>query len=737
MPEDAPRRVALSRRSFLASAGAVSIAVSFVGSRVGRASAGATTDADGAFRPNAWVTIDGGGRVTIMSAPAEMGQGIMTGLPACLAEELDADWSRVRVVQSPARPEIFGNPALRMEMSTYGDYSTQGYYERVRLVGAQARKVLLLNAARVLRVPVAELSTRSGMIVHARSGRRMSYGRIARIARVPEPLPEVTTADLKPRSEWRLIGRALPRVDIPGKVDGSAVYGIDVQRPGMLYGAILYPPVVHERPLTIDDADAKAVPGLVRIVPCAGFVGVVAETVEAAQRGRSALQVSWTATAEARRYDTGVVPEDYRRIAADLGAAGVEMSRRGDAAAAIARSPRVLSREFLCDHVAHTAMEPMNATALVDGDRVEVWLSTQSPSAAMEQAAKAAGTTPDRVTIHSMLIGGGFGRLSDDADAPYEAVLLAKNVPGRPVKLIRSREDDFLNDKFRPLAAQRIDVGLDADGNVQGWRHRIVSASHFARFNPKLYEQLHGQDFVAGLGGDVLYGWPDHLAQFVRAERGWDVGPWRGVSFGYANFAIESVIDEIADLQKSDPVELRLRLLAQQPRAAQVLRTAGAMAGWERARPPGRALGCAFASMSKSYAAAVLEVSLERVSGEIRVHEAWIAVDAGVIVNPNSVTAQLEGATIMGLGPALYEQIDVRNGELAQSNFGAYRPPRMSQAPEAVHVSLIRSDEPPGGVGEIGIALVAPAIGNAVARLTGKWPRSLPMSPERIRTLLQ
>lgn len=728
--EIAVRCVTLSRRSFLVTAGAVSVGVAFGCSRDDVAASGDAASV-AQFSPNAWVSIGGDGFVTILSAAAEMGQGIMTGLPLCLAEDLDADWSKVKVLQSPARPEIYGNPLLRMEMSTHGDYSVQGYYEKLRLIGAQTRKILLANAARIWDVEVAELTTRPGVVVHEPSDRRLGYGEIAARARLPEPLPEVTIADLKPAAQWRLIGKSPPRVDLPSKVDGSAIFGIDVQQPDMLYAAIAYPPVPHETVQTVDDRQALQVAGVMKVVNCGGFVGVIGSSVEATLAGKAALRITWSTTAPARRYDSTAIAREYGEIAADLDRQGVEMESRGDAVAAIAAAQRVVSREYYSDHVAHTAMEPANATARVDGDRVEIWLPTQSPSLVLPACADAAETTQARVTLHSTLIGGAFGRLSDDPDAAREAVLLAKEVPGRAVKLIRSREDEFLTDKFRPLAAQRIDAGLDADGRIVGWRQRVVCPSAWARFKPQLFEMMNGRDIVASLVG-VAYEWPNHLVQFVREERGIDVGPWRGIAIGYTGFAVEAMIDDIAELTGRDPAQYRRDLLRNDSRATAVIDAVVSDAQWEQGRADDRGLGLAFSFMSGAYAAGIAEISIDERSGEIRLHEMWVALDAGVIVHPDAVVAQMEGGVVMGLGAALYEQVNVVNGELREMQFGPYKPPRMSQMPDAVHVRLVASDNPPGGVGEIGVSLVAPAIANAAARLTGKRLRHLPMSRERV-----
>jgi len=729
--DTATRSVTLSRRSFLITAGAVSIGVVFGCSRDDVATVGEPLS-NSQFNPNAWVSFDSSGVVTIMSAAAEMGQGIMTGLSLCIAEDLDADWSKVSVQQSPGKPEIYGNPILRMEMSTHGDYSVQGYYEKLRLVGAQTRMILLANAARIWNVDVAELTTLPGVVLHTPSGRRLGYGEIAAQAELPDPMPEVTVADLKPASEWRLIGKSPPRVDLPSKVDGSAVFGIDVQQPDMLYAAIAYPPVPYETVQALDDNLANEVAGVVRIVNFGKFVGVIGESVEASLAGKAALRITWSDTAQARSYDTEALAREYGEIAADLSKLGVDMTSRGDAPAAIEGAERVVSREYLCDHVAHTTMEPGNATARVDGKNVEIWLPTQSPSMVLPACARVAETTEDNVTLHSTFLGGGFGRRAEAPDTAVEAVMLAKEVPGRAVKLIRSREDEFFTGKFRPLAAQRIDVGLDAAGDIVGWRQRIVCASAWARYKPALFEIMGGRDIVTG-HIDLKYGWPNHLVQFVREERGWDVGPWRGISVGYTAFAAEAMIDELAELAGRDPLQYRRDHLRNDARALAVLDAVVSDADWERERADGRGLGFALSTMSGSYMAAVAEISLDTDTGAIRLHEMWCAVDAGLIVHPDAVIAQMEGGVVMGLGAALYEQMNISNGEIREKQFGPYSIPRASQVPDAVHVRLVPSDNPPAGIGEIGATVVAPAIANAFARLTGKRLRQLPMSRERVR----
>jgi isoquinoline 1-oxidoreductase beta subunit len=719
----------ISRRRFLVGTGALSIGIAFGGLPRNAFAAGELT-------PNAWVSIGADGIVTIMSAPQDIGQGTKTALPAALAEDLDADWSKVRVVQSPANPALYGNPKIFGQMRTLGSLAVMGYYEPVRLAGAQARKVLIANAATMLSVPADELTTEPGMVVHAKSGRKLGYGEIAKSATVPNPLPKVTAADLKPLAQCRLIGKDLPRVDIPEKVTGKAIYGHDVQLPGMLYGAVLFSPVEGEKPMKIDDKAAKAVKGIVAIVPLADGVGVVGDTVEGTQKAKRALKVKWSNGSMVRKYNSAKVLEDYRAIAHDQNQAGVDMVKSGDAAAALKGAAKVIAADFYADHIAHTQMEPLNATAKVDGDKVELWLSNQSPSATMFACAMAVGTKPENVTVHSQLVGGAFGRTSDDADHAAYAAQLAKAVPGRPVKMIWTREDDFRNDKFRQLAAQRVEVGLDKANNIVGWRHRIVAEAYFARVAPPLVKIFHGQDIVSAGDGDFRYAVPAHLVQYVATHRGFETGAWRGTASGYTKFAIETMIDEVAAMKGVDPVAFRLSLLEKEPRGRKVIETVAKMADWDKKRE-GRALGIGYSDARGSYTAAVAEISFNRRTGVIKVHKVWAAIDPGVALQPANIVAQAEGSITMALGASLFERVDVKHGRPGASNFDGYRVPRMSDVPE-IKVEVISTDNPPTGVGEVFIPQLAPAIANAFAKLTGgKRLRQLPMSPERVKAVLR
>ena len=727
------KTIPLSRRSFMVTAGGFSAAVAFGGTS-SKALAQAMKG-PAAFKPNAWVTIGADNIITIVSPAAEMGQGVMTAMPALVAEDMDADWKNVRVVQAPADNKNYGNRLFGGAMVTGASRTTQGYYQPLRIVGAQTRRVLIAAAAELLKVPAEELTTEPSMVVHAKSKRKVTYGALAAKAKVPAEMPKVEAKDLKPLAECRFIGKDLPRVDVPGKTNGKAIFGMDVQVPGMLYGAILRAPVEGERPERVDDSAARAVKGVVQIVWLTYGVGIVAETVEASTKGKAALKVEWSKTAKARTYDSDKVGQEYLAIARDLTKKGIEVEKHGDADAAIAGAAKTLTAEYLTEHVTHACMEPMNATAKVEGNKVEVWAPTQSPALSQAFAARTAGTVPANVVVHSTLLGGGFGRRTD-WDFVVDAVNLAKAVQPRPVKVIWSREDDIRYGKGRPLVAQHMTVALDASNNIVGWRHRLVGCSIYARFAPAAYEAGKGKDPAFHEGVEFKYDFTAARSEYLREDRGISVHVWRSVGPGYAKLAIETLIDEVAKLRNEDPVAYRLALLKKEPRAAAVVQEAAKMADWSKKRD-GRALGIAYSDAWNTHCAAVCEISLNRESGAIKVHNIWAAVDPGVALQPANVAAQIESAAIYGLSHIFHEKLTYKNGEPQQSNFHDYPVLRMQDAPE-IHVKVMPSlKDPPGGIGEVGLPPIAPAIANAVFATTGKSLRNLPMSQDYVAKTLK
>jgi isoquinoline 1-oxidoreductase beta subunit len=728
----------VSRRAFLLSTTGAAVGIAF-GSALSmtRAFAQATGVA-----PNAWMRVGTDGIVTIMSPASEMGQGVKTAMPLLIAEEMDLDWSRVKVEQAPHNPAVFGNPffngvmgtgaSAQGDMGTGASRTTQEYYVVMRVAGMQARQIMIAAAAGKWGVPASEVTTEPHTAVHKPSGRRMGYGEIAAFAQVPADLPKVTKEQLKPASQFRLIGKDVPRVDVPSKVTGKAEFGIDVRLPGMLYGTVLRAPVQGEQPAKIDDAAAKKIPGVKAIVPLPYGVGVVAENYTAARKAKAALKVEWSKSAKARSYNSGQAMAAFQARARDLDAPGLPFVNNGDAVGALGKAVNTVTAEYACEHVAHACMEPMNATAQVTGDKLEIWAPTQGPSTAAFVISTVLGLFKrENIKVNVTLLGGGFGRRFEP-DFAIDAAILAKVMAGPPVKVIWSREDDIQNDQYRPLVAQHLTAGVDAQGNLVALRHRIVSDSITTRALPGLHAALKGLDVIVSDGAALNYDLPNHRVEYLREERGVDVGFWRAIGNGYTKFATETLIDELAAAAGRDPVEYRLAMLSKQPRARAVIEAVAKMANWGKKRPAGRALGLAYSDSFGSHIAEIAEVSVNKKTGKLRVHEVWAAVDCGVAVQPKNVAAQIESSIMYGTSAALMERITFSGGEVKQSNFHDYPVLRMNEAPR-VSVKVMPTDNHPTGVGETGLPPVGAAIANAVAALTGKRLRSLPLEAELLK----
>ena len=691
---------------------------------------------------NAWVHITPRGTILIQCPTSEMGQGIMTSLPLLLAEELDADWDSVRVVQAGASP-AFLNPVHFRTQGVGGSRSMRGYWLPMRLAGAQTRRILLENAATRWAVPVGELTTASGKVSHAGSGRSMTYGEIAAFARVPDGLALVTEADLKPKSAWRLIGKDVPRVDVPSKVNGSAIYGIDVMLPGMLYASILRPPVAtfpHPQfapdigiaPATIEDRDALAIDGVLRVIPLSHGVAVVGGDYWATVLGKRALRVEWKKGHRAETYDSEAVLRDFAAIARDTGRRG-QIREAGKTDDAFAQAASVMSAEFTTEHVYHGAMEPLNATAWVRGDEVDLWTPTQGQLWAQEVAAKAAGTIAAKVRVHTTLLGGGFG-LKTEQLVNEEAVLLSRAMQ-QPVKVMWSREDDLKNGAYRPATAQRLEAALAGDGRITAWRVRLVADSVTKRARKQSWDATKGYDVVVMSGAASAYDIPNKRHEYIHEDRGIAAGYLNANGAGFTVFALESLIDEIAAKQGRDPLAFRLGMLAN-PRARRVLEAVAEMAQWQRKRA-GRGLGLAYYDGGEwnCPCAQVAEVSVDRASGAITVHTVWAAIEPGVAVQPRHLMQQARTGIVYGLGMALRERISIKAGVVQQSNFYDYPVTRASEMP-AIEVRIVSGSDNVSGGGQVGVPPVAAAIANAVAAATGARIRHLPMLPERVKAAL-
>ena len=728
----------ISRRGFLAGVGGLTLVYaagnSFALKGVLKESAAR------AFQPNVWATIETTGRITIMGPAAEMGQGSLTALPLIFAEELDADWSDIEAVQVSKADKVYGNPIFGRLLYTGGSAAVRGYYLSLRLAGAQARRLLMEAAAGHWRVALSELTTEPSVVVHGASGRRLTYGAIAGFAEIPATLPKITEADLKNPKDFRLIGHSMPRLDIPAKVVGAAQYAMDVQVPGMVFAAVLRVPLEGQHPISVDDRAARAVPGITDIVALDDGVAVVARTVEATRDAKAVLEVVWSPSPKTKTFDSRRDLDAYAAAAGDLSRQGVPWQAKGDAPAALKRAHEVHQAEYRCDYVYHAQMEPLNATAWVNeaGDAAEIWSGTQSQSMTTLAAAKLLGIRPDKITFHQMLLGGGFGRRAELAPRHVmDAVLISKRL-NKPVKVIWSREDDVQNGWFRPLVAQVLRAGLDAHGNVIAWHHRVAAPSVLAFYNPVRWSMQKGRDVISMLGAEVSnYAIPDILAEHVIMDRRARLSPWRGVGTGYTKFAAESFVDELAQAQKMDPIQFRLeKLLVNAPRARTVLKTVAAMAGWGQTLPRGRALGMAFAGYHTSLAAGIAEISLDRATGKIRLHNFWAVVDPGLAVQPKNVETQVEGAIVYGLGQSLSERITIEDGTVQQSNYNDYLVMRMMDVPD-IHVRVLSTDHPPSAVGELGVPMTGGAVANAFFALTGKRLRHMPLTPERVRQALK
>ena len=719
----------VSRRGFLGGATGLSFALSLPAFMMSEASA---QDATSAKPIGAWVNIKPDGSIVLLIPTAEMGQGSLTAMPMIIAEELDADWSKISTAYPPVVPAIYGNPMFGGQMVTYGSGAIRGYWDKIRLQAAAVRRVLMQSAADKWGVPLAEVRTEPSTVVHAASNRRLSYGEIAAFAKVPDPMPVIDKAELKKMADYRIIGKNTARYDIPDKTTGAAQYGIDAQVPNMVYATLLHAPVDAAKPDKVDDSAAMAVPGVLKVMPLDRGVAVVAETVEAAFAAMDKLKVTWS-NMPADSYSSADGKKEFLARAADLTDKGASFVATGDVDATFAKAAKVISAQYSSEYVYHAGMEPMNVTATVTpaGDGAEIWMGTQGPGPNVLAAAAQLKTKPENIKHHQFYLGGGYGRRSPP-DLIGEILPIAKEMQ-RPVKLIWTRDQDVKTAKMRPMTAHQVEAALDADGKVIGWRHRLVAESVIVYgAGEKVMEFTKGIDNIVLEGIKHEYEVPNQSIVYLREKRGVGLSSWRGIGAGYNKFAIESFIDELAAAQKIDPVMFRLDLLKSDPRAQDVIKAVVDKAGWGKQMPAGHALGFSYAKVVETYVAAIGDISLDPKTGVVRAHKFWLALDPGIVINPDSVLAQTEGNIAWGLSQTLKEQMSVVNGRVQQNNFYDYPVLRMSEMPE-IDTQIIATDNPPKGMGEASLPLVSPIIANALFTLTGKRFRSLPMTPDKIK----
>ena len=713
----------ISRRGFLAGTSGISFAIAFGasgGSLVSPASAAATPKDF-----SAWVSIGADNKIVIKTPGAEMGQGSMTGVPLALAEELDADWSKVRLEWTPSEVGTYGyRIGKNKSMAIVGSRAVMYYFDDVRIAGAQVRRVLLDAAAAKWKVPVAELTTGPNVVIHAKSNRKMTYGQIAAFAKAPAKLPKITKADLKKPEQYRLIGNTkMQRYDLPSKVNGTAQFALDVHLPGMVYATTVHGPVVNASPVSWNHAKVAAMKDIIGTVKLPKGVAIVGRTFESVMAARSQLDVKWK-DGKSRNFDSEAQLEnDYPKVAADPKAKKTKVYAVGDAAKALTSGAKKFRDEYRSDFAYHAQMEPLNAVARFsrDGQSVEIWDGTQAPGRCREGVAKALGFKVEQVTHHQCFMGGGFGRRSL-ADYAAEAALVAKAAK-RPVKLVWTREEDVAYGMFRPQTYQCIEAATDTSGKVVGWEHCVVGD---------------GKNLATG-GMDIksYYQIPNRLGELRGVSHGIRLKHWRAVAHPFNIFAIESTVDQMAKAAGMDPIEFRLKNMSPSPKIAKVLEMVRDMSDWGKKRPEGRALGVSISERSGSLAAGVAEISLDRNTGKIRVHKTWLAVDGGTVVLPDGARANIESGIIWGLSSMLSERITMKKGVVEQSNFHDYQLLRMSDVPEEMNIQFVKTDRKPTGLGEIGNPWIGGAIANAFFSMTGKRLTHLPFTPDRVLAALK
>lgn len=712
-----PDGLALSRRGFLASASSAagSLLLSF---HLPNARA-AAQDKD--FAPNAYLRVSPDGAVTIVVALVEMGQGTFTSIPMLIAEELDVDWAQVRVAQAPADEKTYGHPLYGLQ-TTGGSASIQAAWAKLRQVGATARLMLQTAAAQTWNVPVSECRCERGMVTHAPSGRSLGYGALAGTA---AGLPVPKEAPLKDPASFRLVGTSAHRLDTPSKVDGTAQFGIDVRVPGMKVAAIAICPVIGGRLGAVDETKARAVSGVRRVLLADSAVAVVADHYGAAKKGLAALRIQWDEGPSAG-FSSKVWGD---QLADALKGKGLVVLNEGSVDKASARAARRHRAVYESPPLAHTALEPLNCTIHVRQDGCEVWLGSQAPARVQSLVAKVVGMAPEQVKVHNYLVGGGFGRKLD-ADYAETAAHFAKQVDF-PLKVVFSREEDIQHDAYRPYFRDELSAALDAKGELVAFSHRTAGSAVIARYAPSWLSN--GQDTDAVHTAETPYEVPNKYVEYVRHEppAGLMTGNWRGVGPTHHAFPNECFIDELAVMAKVDPVVFRSRMLAKNPRALAMLRMAASKAGWGTPMAARRGRGIALVDSWNSYAALVTEVTVEK-DGSLQVDRMVCAVDCGLAVNPDGVEAQIQSGIVYGLSAALYGTLTFERGRVVQSNFHDYQPLRLHETP-VIELHLLKSSQPPGGIGEMGTALVCPSLMNAIYAATRKRFRTYPVSSEQLR----
>ena len=705
-----------SRRSFLkagaATSGGLLMAVSLPGT-LGQAMAAGTV-----HTPNAWVHIADDNTITILSAHSEMGQGVYTSMPMLVAEELNVDMSQIKVTDAP--PGAAYVNALLGAQITGGSTSVRGSWEKLRIAGAQVREMLISAAAAQWNVDRSQLKADKGVVLGP-NGKKATYGSLAAAA-AKLPVPEKPA--LKDPKDFRIVGKRTKRVDTPAKTNGTAEFGIDVKLPGMVYATVQQCPVIGGKVKSFDAAQAKGMPGVQAVVQISDGVAVVADSWWRAKKAMETVKVQWDEGAGASLSTASII--DGTRQAAKSGKV-IEITKpQGDVAAALKGAAKVVEAEYVSPMQSHSPLEPMNFTAHVQGDKILLIGPTQFQQGAQGAVAAALKAKPEDITLKTTFLGGGFGRRLE-LDFVVQAAEISKAV-GKPVKLLWTREEDMMHDYYRPAGVNQLKAGLDANGMPVAMHFKVASQSVTQRAFGLPKDTLDPFMAEASVTG---YNIPNTQHDLVIHDTGVRVGYWRAVSHSMNAFANESFMDELAKAAGQDPYAYRMKMLAGKPRYANVLKLAAEKAGWGKPLPKGHAHGIALMEGYDSYLAEVAEVSLNK-DGSVRVHKVTVAADVGHMVNPDTVEAQLQSSIVFGVGAVLKHQITMTNGRVQETNYNSYEPVRMYESPQ-IDIVLVKSTEKPGGIGEPGTAVAAPAIANAVAALTGKRVRSLPITADALR----
>lgn len=719
-----------SRRDFLkTSAAGAGFLLTF---RIAGPNGALDASAAGAWEPNVAFTIDPSGIITVHITKAEMGQGVGTALAQIVAEELEADWRDVRIDYPTSDPK-WGL------MITGGSWSVNWTFDSLSRAGAGARRLLIEAAAKQWGLPADECVAANSMVVHLPTARRMSYGEIVSKVGISASLSEaeLKKIQLKKPSEYKIVGKWIQRLDIPEKTNGRAKFGIDRFLPGMVYAKIAYPPVrTGSKHKAVDDSAARQVKGYIRTVVTDDLVAVVADSYENAVKARDALKVTWDLGPNANVSTESIMKMYQDKAKNDTSSPSwVDV---GDVNEAFKHAMKVHEAAYWTDYVGHAPLEPMNCVARFQDGAFDFFSGSQFQTRVMGDLSKKFGVDATKIRVHQQYLGGGFGRRLEP-DVILEAGIIAREV-GKPVKLIRSREEDMRQDFYRSCTLQLVKGGLGPSGQVIGWQNQLVAAYPSDRYGGT---DKQGRDQFSLNGSDHYYDIPNQFVRAIRGETGMEVGYVRAVAPNYTFFAVETFVDELAHLAGVDPLAFRLQMLGGAPRLASVLKLVAEKSGWDRRGSLPRNVGLGIAGVtaqekaSPTWTATVLQARVDPGTGSVKVEKIWCAVDCGLVINPDGVRNQMEGSVLFGLSNALKERATVKNGAIVQSNFHDYQVLRMNEVPDEVNVYVVESREYPTGVGEPGVTTILPALSNAIFAASGARIRTAPFTPDRVQKALQ